>query len=86
MDKNGKKFKWINEEIVLDFPLPKVLQNTIVEAEEADLANDAGEYLGIVDAIDVLCKEYVVEHIFTQEQWDLVVSKYPYDVWGDSLD
>ena len=74
---NQRKFRWINEDIVLDFKLPKVLQNTIVEAEEADLANDAAEYDYIVDAIDVLCKEYYVIGTFTQHQWDLVIQKYP---------
>lgn len=72
-----KKFRWINEDIVLDFKLPKLLQNTIIEAEEADLDNNAGEYDCIVDAIDVLCKEYYVTGTFTQQQWELVVQKYP---------
>ena len=72
------KYRWINEDITLNFPLPTVLKNSIQEAEEADINDCIGEYNAIVDAIDILCKEYVAEHIFTHEQWDLVVQKYPY--------
>lgn len=71
------KFRWIREDIVLDFPLPRTLQNDIKEAEELDLAGNI-EYACVADAIDVLCKDYVANGIFTKEQWDKVVEKYPY--------
>ena len=46
------------------------------EAEELDLADNI-EYTHVADAIDVLCKEYVVIGLLTQEQWDRVVDRYP---------
>ena len=71
------KFRWIREDIVIDFPLPKTLQNDIKEAEELDLAGNI-EYSCVADAIDILCKDYVENGIFTKKQWEIVVSKYPY--------
>ena len=52
------KFRWIREDIVIDFPLPKTLQNDIKEAEELDLAGNI-EYSCVADAIDVLCKLHI---------------------------
>ena len=71
------KFRWIREDIIIDFPLPPTLQNDIKEAEELDLAGNI-EYSCVADAIDVLCKDYVANGIFTKKQWETVVSKYPY--------
>ena len=72
----NKKFRWINDDIAIDFKVPRTLRNTMQEAEELDLADNI-EYTHVADAIDVLCKEYVVIGLLTQEQWDRVVDRYP---------
>ena len=36
----NKRFRWINGDIIIDFPLTKILQRDIKEAEELDLANE----------------------------------------------
>lgn len=33
----NKKYTWINDDIKIDFPLPKLLQNLVEELEELDL-------------------------------------------------
>lgn len=68
-------FNFIREDVVIDFPLPKLLQNTIEEAEELDRKNNI-EYMCVADAIDVLCKNYVANGVMTMEQWDIVTWKY----------
>lgn len=69
-------FKWVNDNYKIDFKLPKVLANTVKEAEELDLARDI-EYTCVADAIDVLGKEAYVNKLITKEQWDLLVNRYP---------
>lgn len=67
---------YINEEIIIDFPLPKLMQNTIAEAEELDAAKNP-EYYQVASAIDVLAKQYVASGLWTEKQWNLICSRYP---------
>lgn len=69
-------YHYINEDIKIDFPLPKVMFNTIKEAEELDLQNSS-EYFAVAEAIDVLAKQYVASGMWTKAQWDLICNKYP---------
>ena len=70
------KFHWINEDIVIDFPVSKVLQNTMNEAEELDLEENP-EYFCVADILDVLCKEAFVNKKITRAQWNTIVNRYP---------
>ena len=54
-------FERINKESSLDFPMPPVLKNTILEIEEAILQQDDAEYHLLSDALDVLCKNLYSE-------------------------
>ena len=69
-------YNFINEQITIDFPLPKLMQNTIIEAEELDKQNNP-EYFCVAEAIDVLAKQYVASGMWTKTQWDLICKKYP---------
>ncbi|MCM1158462.1 MAG: hypothetical protein NC300_07480 [Bacteroidales bacterium] len=71
-----QKFRWINGDIPIDFPVPEVLKNTMQEAEELDLAGNI-EYTHVADIIDVLCKNYTKDGTLTDEQWDTMVDRYP---------
>lgn len=71
------KFTWIDEEIVLDFEVPKLLKNTIEEIEQADIMQDKAEYNILSDTIDVLSKNFCSAKILTQKQWDTICQKYP---------
>lgn len=66
----------INNDIQLDFPIPKILAGLIEEAEEAD-NNNSEEYGCIAEAIDNLGKEYYVTRRISRKQWDMLCAKYP---------
>lgn len=69
-------FHWIQNDIVIDFAVPELLKNTMIEAEELDKENNK-EYFCVAEAIDMICKEYCKKRILTKEQWDLICKKYP---------
>lgn len=71
------KFHWINDDIVIDFPVNHVIQDLMKEAEELDLAGSV-EYGSVSDAIDVFCKMSVEAGHMTEEQWNLICRRYPY--------
>lgn len=74
--KNNKKYNWIKEDVKLDFNIPDLLQQLFDEAEALDLAASP-EYACVASAIDVQTKCFVRSGHLTQEQWDLICSKYP---------
>ncbi|MCM1497509.1 MAG: Fic family protein [Clostridium sp.] len=76
MMEKKQKFRWINGDIPIDFPIPEVLKNTMQEAEELDLAGNI-EYTHVADIIDVLCKNFTKDGTLTDEQWDAMVDRYP---------
>lgn len=59
--------KRINDDIKIDFELPRLLKNTIEEAEELDKIGSV-EYTAVADQIDVVCKGYVTTGHMTEEQ------------------
>jgi hypothetical protein len=67
---------FVNEKFKIDFPLPTVLRNTVEEAEQLDEDNNE-EFYCVADIIDVLAKEAYVNKLITQEQWDILVNRYP---------
>lgn len=71
-----KEFQRINGDIIIDFEVPKFLQNMMQEAEELDRQGSV-IYTGMADQIDVTCKEYVTIGRMTEEQWDRIAERYP---------
>ena len=71
------RFHWINDNIKIDFPVSRVMQNTMDEAEELDLANDI-EYNAVADILDIMCKEAYVNKLLTKAQWRQICTRYPY--------
>lgn len=67
---------FINDNVVIDFDIPSLLQGLFDEAKVADSKNNP-EYSGIADSIDVCCKGLVANGVLTQSQWDLICHKYP---------
>lgn len=76
MNNIGNEYHEINDEIKIEFKLPEMLQNLILDAEIADRRND-GSYDNLADMIDVLCKNYYSDGILTLKQWETVVRRYP---------
>ena len=74
-----KKYTWINDEVKLDFPLPKILQNKIkliekLDAEQNELYFDECGYL------DDDAKNLYAEGAITKKQWELIVTRYDWSV------
>lgn len=67
----------INQDMVIDFKIPTVLKNLLIDTEEADKRQD-GSYDEYADAVDVWCKNLCAEGLLTKGQWDFIVKKYPY--------
>ena len=71
------KYKWVNDNYKIDFPVPQIVTTTMQEAEEADLNGEYGEFVGIAGALDVLGKQCYAGHEITKEQWETIVNRYP---------
>lgn len=70
------KFHEINENIVINFEVPEILKNLMLDAEEADLRND-GSYDNLADTIDVFSKNFYADGKLTLSQWETIVRRYP---------
>ena len=68
----------IDKDTKITFKIPETLRNAIEEAEKAYAEDgELGPYMNWAKTIDNICKLYYSEGIFTKEQWDTVVRKYP---------
>ena len=65
MTMDSEKHNYIRDDLVIDFPLPKSLQEMIAEAELLDKEKNV-EFLCVADMIDTLCKNGVI----TQKQYE----------------
>ncbi|MBQ9590761.1 MAG: hypothetical protein IJR29_11350 [Butyrivibrio sp.] len=71
------KHNYINDDIVIDFDVPMVLKNLMLDAEKADLEEDEGTYLNYADTIDVWAKNYYQDGELSNLQWELLCRRYP---------
>jgi len=69
-------YHFINNEVEIDFELPKVIQNLVNDAEKADMLNDYELYSNIVDAIDVRAKKEVAHHRMRENEWKKLNKRY----------
>ena len=72
---SDKKHNYIRDDIIIDFPLPRSLQQMIAEAEEYDEQKKI-EFFCMADIIDTTCKNCYASGKITQEQWDIITTKY----------
>ena len=47
-----REYRFINNDVEIDFSLSKTMQDLVNEAEKADILNDYGLYMNIADAIE----------------------------------
>ena len=73
-----KKFQWVNESVVIDFPVSKAMRNTMEEAEQYDIENNVSEYNAVSEMIELCGKEGFVNGLYTKEQWQKMCERYPY--------
>lgn len=72
---DSPKHHWINDDVIIDFPLPKSMLYLIEELEKLD-AEENYAYFNYADALDVGAKELYVQGRLTRKQWDTLCLKY----------
>ena len=72
----NRKYHFINNDIMIDFSLSKTMQDLIDEAEKADILNDYGLYMNIVDAIDSQGKKEATHHMLKESEWKILTKRY----------
>lgn len=70
-----KKYNWINDAVIIDFPLPQGLLPLINKLEVLDASEDYA-YFNYSEALDNAAKELVVKGRLSIHQWDLLCAKY----------
>ena len=72
----NRKYNYIDNTIDVDFELSNTMLDLINQAEEADILEDYGLYMNIVDAIDSQAKKEVSKHIITETEWKRLLRRY----------
>lgn len=73
------KYNWVNDDVKIDFPVPKLIQEKIDELEKMDTeANDL--YWDNCEYLDDTCKVMCMEGIISKKQWDVIVARYDWRV------
>ena len=72
----NREYHFINNDIMIDFPLSKTMQDLIDEAEKADILNDYGLYMNIADAIDSQGKKETTHHLLRESEWKKLTRRY----------
>ena len=72
----NREYHFIDNDIMIDFPLSKTMQDLIDEAEKADILNDYGLYMNIADAIDSQGKKETTHHMLTESEWKILTKRY----------
>ncbi|MGM9858890.1 MAG: hypothetical protein ACI311_06560 [Bacilli bacterium] len=72
----NREYKYIDNDIEIDFTLSNTMDDLVKKAEEADLLEDYGLYMNIADAIDVQAKKEVTNHIITETEWKKICRRY----------
>lgn len=72
----NREYHFINNDIMIDFPLSKTMQDLIDEAEKADILNDYGLYMNVADAIDSQGKKETTHHLLRESEWKKLIRRY----------
>lgn len=72
----SRPYRFINGEVEIDFPLPKVIQDLARRAEKADRDGDYGLYMNLADAIDSRAKREVSQHRMSEAEWNRLLRRY----------
>ncbi len=69
-----KNKSWIKEDVVIDFPLPRSIQNIIEILTNLNKEQDYC-YYDYLEELDCTAKEMVVRGKLTKKQWDMKRTK-----------
>lgn len=72
----NRTYHFINYNVMIDFELSTTLNDLTKKAENADLFNDYGLYMNLVDAIDSQAKKETTKHIISESQWNKLMRRY----------
>lgn len=70
-----KKYRWIDESIDIDFPVPSEIKYLMEDMEKLDEEENYG-YINYYDSLDTTAKEAYVLGMITREQWYTLLRKY----------
>lgn len=72
----NRSYNYIDNNVEIDFELSKTMQNLVDEAEKADILEDYGLYMNLVDAIDSQGKKETTHHLLRESQWKKLTRRY----------
>ena len=74
--RENRKYNYIDDSIDINFELSNTMRNLVEMAEEADLLEDYGAYMNIVDAIDSQAKKETSKHMIGEIEWKKLIRRY----------
>ncbi|MBR0090872.1 MAG: hypothetical protein IJP92_04170 [Lachnospiraceae bacterium] len=73
--KAKKKYHWINDDVIIDFPVSKVVAQVMRECERLDL-EESMLYQDYADTLDSITKEMYANGHLTRTQWKKFEDRY----------
>lgn len=70
-----KKYHWVNDDVKIDFSVPRALQILMDQCEQLDLEEDYA-YFNYIETLDCDVKELVRMGVLTNKQWDIINMRY----------
>lgn len=70
-----KKFQWIDDNVKIDFEVPKWVKEKMELLEKYDL-EDNYMYFPVNEGLDVDLKNWVAKGKMTEKQWDQIMLRY----------
>jgi len=71
-----KKFHWVDDSVVIDFPVVEWIEKAMKEIEDCDLREDY-MYFTLIDALWVDLKNWMDKGKISEAQCDHIMSQYP---------
>lgn len=71
-----KKFHWVDDSVIIDFPVAEWIEDAMKEIEDCDLREDY-MYFTLIDALWVDLKNWMAKGKISEAQWDHIMSRYP---------
>ena len=68
---------FIDDEVKVDFPVPKIVKTIMDKCEEYDREDDYGSYEPYTSHLTaVLCKNLCADGVLTSKQWHTIERRY----------
>ena len=69
------RFRWIDEQVDIDFDLPEPVRELISKIEEYDVNDKLTEYVCATDFLDAFAKGWIGDGL-SQSQYESLIFKY----------